>query len=93
MEERREINQSISWRYLDAARSLVVLDAHSRDDSVQYGRFSNRIELAFRVKIDIPWITEKMVGMKNFEAVNTNKINMNIKRNVCVRIRNQYQYQ
>ena len=26
-------------------------------------------------KIDIPWITEKMVGMKNFEAVNTNKIN------------------
>ena len=24
-------------------------------------------------KIDIPWITEKMVGMKNFEAVNINK--------------------
>ena len=24
-------------------------------------------------KIDIPWITEKMVGMKNFESVNTNK--------------------
>ena len=26
-------------------------------------------------KIDIPWITEKMVGMKNFEAVNTNNAN------------------
>ena len=25
-------------------------------------------------KIDIPWITENMVGMKSFEAVNTQKV-------------------
>ena len=57
----------------------IIYISHKLEEIMQIGdvitilRDSKLICEELISKIDIPWITEKMVGMKNFEAVNNNK--------------------
>ena len=54
----------------------IIYISHKLEEIMQIGdvitilRDSKLICEELISKIDIPWITEKMVGMKNFEAVN-----------------------
>ena len=58
----------------------IIYISHKLEEIVQIGdvitilRDSKFICEELINKIDIPWITENMVGMKSFEAVNTKKI-------------------
>ena len=60
----------------------IIYISHKLEDIMQIGdvitilRDSKFICEELINKIDIPWITENMVGMKSFEAVNTKKIKL-----------------